>query len=143
MNDNQSVYSSLKNLIGILNNFVAIVRSIDSSEKIEDIRNILNFHNIYYDYINENICLSKTNLNLALDADVFTGFDEVWVFLDHIPEKSLSSIPVSTSDSIHFDEEIDKNVLTCFKDYDCAVLLADGCGLNYMTKNVELEKLLF
>lgn len=138
-----SVYESLVKLMDSYPmSIVAVVRSIDSSYLKQDLEKILQFHDVSYKVINGNLCLFKEDLRDAVSAGVFTGFDEVWLFYHAPPSKNLTSIPNATSDSKDFGGKVDREMLEAFHETKCVVILADGCGLNYLTSDFTIaEKL--
>lgn len=118
-----------------LSNGVAVVRSIDSSCAKNDLEKILKFHGVSYSIQHSNIYLCEENLRKASCFDVFTGFDELWLFSDSPPLKNLTEVPISTSDGHDFSKNIDPKIFEAFQETKCTVLLADGCGLNYLTSD--------
>ncbi len=131
----QSVYESLKSLVESFGNIVAVVRSLDSSREGNDLQKILDFHRVPYKLVQGNVCLFEAELKQALNSNVFTGFDEIWLFFDDAPQEDLSEIPYCTSDSSNFDEKINDKILMTFQEIGCVAILADGCGLNFLTDN--------
>ncbi|GAB4225551.1 MAG: hypothetical protein Tsb0021_00460 [Chlamydiales bacterium] len=122
-----------------LNHLVSVVRSIDSSHLENKLEKILDYHNAHYIKINGNICLTNEDLLKAISLEVFTGFDELW-FFENYPDKSLGDIPGATSDGQNFNDEVNSKILNTFHNTNCILLLADGCGLNFLTNKSVIAK---
>lgn len=88
---------------------------------------------IEYQLLTENVCLSRKSLEHIISIGVFNGFDEIWVFEDITPLEDLSPLPNCTSDSKNFGKNIDPKILEAFHKTQCFTVLADGCGLNFLT----------
>ena len=119
---------------------IAVVRSIDSGHSRESLEKAMKFHDLSYDVLNGNICLSRKNLQCAISDKLFTGFDEVWLFAGFTPKKDLSEVPAATSDGQDFSENLHLEILEAFHETECFVLLGDGCGLNYLTNNLAIAE---
>ena len=115
--------------------WVAVVRSIDSSSSMDDLVRILAFHCIAYEVVHGNVCLSMSDLQKALDAGVFTGFDEVWIISGRPPAMELSQLPSTTSDGTEFSRGMPEGLPTAMEKMNCILIVGDGCGLNYATSN--------
>jgi acetyl-CoA synthetase len=93
--NDQSVYHALKHVLYLINNPIAIVRSVDSSTDIGSLVKIFHHHSIEGFVSNDNLCLDSSGLRESMKNDVFTGFDEVWLFENDFPEKSLKNTTYS------------------------------------------------
>jgi len=69
----------------------------------------------------------------ALETDVLTGFDEVWIFRNESPTTSLESLSSATSDGVEFSAGMPAGLADAMDRTDCVLVLGDGCGLNYAT----------
>ena len=134
----QTVSTVLPTIIDCLKNPVAIVRCIDSSFSKEDLIKILEFHQITYEFMAGNIVLFAENLQKTILQNVFTGFDEIWLYENSPTSMNLMDVPSCTSDCANFSKKIDDTVLEVFLDSKSVVILADGCGLNYLTRNYNI-----
>ena len=109
--------------------FIAVLRSIDSSRSVEDIVRILNFHEIEFLINNFNVCLIADALKDSLKKELFTGFDEVWLFKAQLPQICLEGVPYSTADAMYEKNQMDPKTLEVFENVRCELLLADGVDL--------------
>lgn len=119
---------------------VAVVRSIDSACSRDGLSRALTFHRVPYDVVLGNIQLSMENLWRAVDAEVFTGFDEVWIFSGEFPAADLTRMPPVTSDGTDFTDGIPEEVARTFESGHCFLVVGDGCGLNYATSDDRIAK---
>lgn len=111
----------------------AIIRSLDSSHSERDLSRILSFHGVDFEVSDGSARVSMLSLWNALEAEVFTGFDEVWIFRSELPAISMESLPSATSDGMEFSAGIPAGFAYAIDRTDCALVLGDGCGLNYAT----------
>lgn len=128
-----TVHEALERVAEYIENSVTVVRNVDGARSLEDLSETFNFHQIDYQIINSNLCLSKENLLQSIEENVFTGFDEVWIFKDSAPKRSLTDVPYSTGDALFYKNELDKSVYERFQEENCVLLLADGVQLHYLT----------
>jgi len=136
---NLSVFGVLDKLRESLPPFeVAVIRSIDSSHSPEGVSQILRFHKVDYRTVKDNICVTKDGLHVAVSAGVFTGFDEVW-FVEDEPPLDLASVTPATSDTTNFSVEVPSDIMNEAKAVHCCLLLADGCGLNYLSNDKQIS----
>jgi len=112
---------------------VCIVRSIDSIHDSADLTFALVSRGIKSSTRDGNVCVGLSQLVVAANAGLFAGFDEVWVFTDHLPTYSLMHLPGATSDTTDFETEVPSELREGFEKTGCALLLADGNGLNFAT----------
>lgn len=116
----------------------AVVRSLDSARTNEQLLKILSFHKISADIFENNVWLTYDNLVLALAADVFTGFDEIWVYKKSMPSIPLRDAPSVTSDGEDFSVALPVGLAEVIEQSDCALVVGDGCGLNYAGHDHEI-----
>lgn len=138
----QSVRESIKLFLNLFSNPVVVLRSIDSSHSEKDIVNILEFHNFPYEMVNGNICIFEDQWMMINSDDLFSGFDEVWLFHKTPPTNDLRSVPYVTSDSIIFDKSLNQDILKVFQESGCVLFLGDGVGLNYITNDKKIFQLI-
>ena len=119
---------------------IAVIRSIDSSHSQRDLARVFDFQHVPYDLINGNVCMSMDDLGKALDAEMFSGFDEVWVCGDTPPSFDLGLLPAATSDATDFSEGAPSAILDAVERTQCLFLVGDGCGLNYATTDDRIAK---
>lgn len=120
-------------------NWLAVIRSLDSSRETDDLAKVLAFHQLAYDLINGNVCLTIDHLRIALAAEAFTGFDEVWMIAGPPPATDLASMPRATSESTDFSSGVPDGLSSTMKETNCVLILGDGCGLNYATTSQQIE----
>jgi hypothetical protein len=118
---------------------VAVVRSIDSSRSTEEIARILTFHQVDHKVVSSNVCLSMDDLEKALNVDVFTGFDEVWLLSGMAPSFALGQVPYATSDGSDWSIAIPEEVPEAMERTGCILIVGDGCGLNFATPNDQIR----
>ncbi len=58
------------------------------------------------------------------------------------PAYDLKSVPTATSDSVIFDKELNQDILKIFQETGCTLLLGDGAGLNYLSTDKKITKIL-
>jgi hypothetical protein len=121
-------------------NWTAIVRSIDSATSVDDLITTLAFHRVPHDVNNGNVCVSIDALQKGLDAGLFTGFDEVWIFSDNPPTFDLGPLPSATSDATDFSSSVPSELTNAIEKTNCVVVLGDGCGLNYATSDKRVQE---
>jgi hypothetical protein len=110
-----------------------VVRSIDSARTKESLGGILRHYGIRFQIVNGNVCLSPSGVKECLSRTIFTGFDEVWVFRQEPLPTSLAEVPAATSDAVIFAEGVPGALTDVALSTECLLVLADGCGLNYLT----------
>lgn len=120
--------------------WLAVVRSIDSASTTAELTKSLAFHQIAYDVISGNVCLSIENLQKAVSGGAFTGFDEVWIIAGSPPAFDLASLPSATSDGADFSADVPEELLRTMEQINCVLILGDGCGLNYATTLPQLQE---
>lgn len=113
-------------------NWFVVIRCIDSTVDRSDLVAILNGHGITSEIICGNVCVTMGGLIEAVDTDVFSGFDEIWIFR-RPPSIDLAELPPATSDAIDFSEQCHEEILRTVESESVAILLGDGCGLNFAT----------
>lgn len=113
----------------------AVVRGIDSARSSCDLRRILDFHNVTYEINGGNVCLDADSLNEAVAREVFTGFDELWIFREMKSDLNLVDVPPATSEVTDFSIKLPQEISDTFSRNDCLLVLGDGCGLNYFTSD--------
>jgi hypothetical protein len=118
--------------------WLAVVRSIDSSHSTDGLSKALAFHHMAYDVINGNVCLSIETLQKAVSEEVFTGFDEVWIIAGSPPAFDLASLPGATSDGADFSSDLPEELSRAMEQTGCVLILGDGCGLNCASRSQEL-----
>jgi hypothetical protein len=114
---------------------IAIVRCVDSSASPDDIAKILAFHGVGHNVVCKNVILTINDLQTALKAEVFTGFDEVWIVAGAPPDFDLSHLRGATSDGIEFSTGFPEALANAMAELNCMLILGDGCGLNYATSS--------
>ncbi|AMV24034.1 hypothetical protein VT84_06535 [Gemmata sp. SH-PL17] len=118
--------------------WIAIIRSIDSITSPAQLENILCNHKITCCHHNGNIILPASNLQSALKNKIFTGFDEVWIARTP-PALDLRAVPAATSDAANFSTHVPGEILQCALETNVAIILGDGCGLNYLSCNHQVQ----
>lgn len=119
-----------------------LVRGIDSGRSRDELIGILDFHRIEYSEVQGNVILGLESIRKALDHEVFTGFDEVWLLEQGPPSIPLGLLPPATSDTRDFADEIPPEIIMAVGEIHCVLLLGDGCGLNYLTSDETISKAL-
>jgi hypothetical protein len=76
----QSIRESIKPILSSMIESVVVLRCVDSSHLLKDIRDILEFHEFPYKLINGNVCLFEDQWEMINTDVLFSGFDEVWIF---------------------------------------------------------------
>jgi len=119
-----------------------LIRSVDSARSAEDILKACRFHSIEPHVLGENVFLDKCQIHDALNAGLFTGFDEVWLLDREATPVDLSSALSSTSDGCVFSEKgLPDDIKKGMTIAHCCLLLADGCGLlNYACREQQIEE---
>ena len=120
----------------------AIIRSIDSATSLDDVRRILNFHHTGHTVNNDNVILSRDELVDAIEKEVFTGYDEMWLFDEYPTSLDLTNTPIATSDVELFAREVPDKLRTAVSRTRCRLLLADGMGLNFASPDVNIVAIL-
>ena len=120
--------------------WVAVIRSIDSSYSQDALTGALAFHHLAYQVINGNICVCIDTLQKALGQGFFTGFDEVWIVSGKPPDFDLASLPSATSDGADFSSDVPKELSRVLEQTNCILIIGDGCGLNYATISRQLQE---
>ena len=115
---------------------VVIVRGLDSVRDARELSRVLKQFKMPHAIEAGNVCCSINDL-VPEYAEVFTGFDEVWI-AQRRPRMDLSSIPRATSDSEDFKGGVHPEIEKAMVREHCLLLLADGCGLNYATSIEDL-----
>jgi hypothetical protein len=100
------------------------------------------FHKIRHGFRSGNVVVTEEELRTALSKGVFTGFDEVWIFTDSPPIEDMQTLPSATSESTDFDSALPQELLEFLETTSFRVILGDGCGLNYATRDREIAELL-
>ena len=117
----------------------AVIRCIDSNDDMVSICNILNKYNFQYS-IKYSLCVvNAKNMIQCNFSRIFNGFDELW-FFDTIG--NIVTIPddVSlTSDGTDLTSYLDKAVVDVFLSTGCTLAMGDGCGVNYITNNIDIH----
>jgi hypothetical protein len=121
---------------------IAVIRSIDSSHSETDLSQVLRFHGVLHEVINRNVCVSPSSLRHALAAEVFTGFDEVWLLPGEPPHIGLDVLPGATSDAADFAQHVPAELLDAMEKTNCFLIMGDGCGLNYITSGERIAELI-
>ncbi|MFZ2506851.1 MAG: hypothetical protein WAW79_00050 [Steroidobacteraceae bacterium] len=130
--DDGAVGSALKTLRPhVSDRSTCIVRSIDSIHDCDDLNCALAAHRIKCSIIDGNVCIRGSELYAAIDAGMFSGFDEIWLFRDAPAAFTLAGLPGATSDTTDFGKDFPEVLRQAFEESRCALLLADGNGLNY------------
>jgi len=117
-----------------------VVRSLDSTRSLKGLINIFEKYQLPFEIVHNNLCLFREGIRKSIDNDLFTGFDEVWLFKSYPPEKTLINIPYSTSDQFFYQKKLEETVVEKFKETDCCLLLADGEKLICLSKKKDLMK---
>jgi hypothetical protein len=120
--------------------WTTIIRSIDSCRSLDGLVRILAFHHMAHKVVHRNVCLSMSELQKALDAGVFTGFDEVWIVSGRPPAFELSQLPSATSDGTQFSGGMPEGLAEAVEKTACVLILGNGCGLNYATSNERIRQ---
>jgi hypothetical protein len=109
------------------------VRSLDSIHDIEDLRRAFAARGIKSSLLVGNVCLRGADVCSAAEANMFSGFDEVWIYDGLPPQFSLVDLPGATSDTTDFELGIPEASRKAFEESRCRLILADGNGLNFAT----------
>ena len=117
----------------ISNRSTCVVRSIDSIHDIDDLRDAIAARGIASSVLMGNVCLQGSDLCAAAELDVFSGFDEVWIYDGLPPQYSLTGLPGATSDTTDFGQDMPAALRKAFVESRCRLMLADGDGLNFAT----------
>src|SRR5262245_9472400 len=103
----------------------AVIRCLDSTDTESELIRILSLHKIGYQVSFENVCVNMEQLWKAVDADVFTGFDEVWIYREEWPGVSLGSAPGVTSDGVDFSNGIPAGLADAIEGTRCLLVVGD------------------
>lgn len=117
----------------------AVVRSLDSIVDARDIAQALSHADVVCIVAGKQARLSIEQLARGLSNGVFTGFDEIWLF-PRLPQVDLAEVPLSTTDCVAFGDDPPVHVLRAVQRTGCALLLGDGCGLNYITNSKDVQE---
>ena len=117
----------------VAENWICVVRSIDSIRDPEDLAYCLTAHGLPSNSDHGNVFVSGAALQEAVATAVLTGFDEVWVFLEAPPTECLGKVPSATSETTDFTNGVPKELRQAMERTDCLLVLGDGCGLNFAT----------
>ena len=120
--------------------WVAVIRSIDSARSQDHLRRSLATYRVPYEVTNGNVCVSIDALQKALGEGAFTGFDEVWIADGKPPAFDLASFPSATSDGADFSLNVPHELSRAMEDANCILIVGDGCGLNYATTSQEFQE---
>ena len=120
----------------------AIIRGIDSARSRNDLTKVLAFHDVPYDVVNGNICVSAAALQKSLELGLFTGFDEVWISSGSPPTFDLASLPSATSDATDFSSSMPGELSVAIEKTNCILVLGDGCGLNYASNDEHIQEMI-
>ena len=99
------------------------------------------------EYDNNLLSNGKTILEIALHENIFNGFDEIWFFHamppSGVPKNLVIFSEIWAENQSNKTEDINLQLLIRWMSTSKAVLgLADGQGLNYVTSNETIAKLL-
>jgi hypothetical protein len=117
-----------------------VVRSIDSIRSHEDLDYCLSAHGVPHDVVHRNVCVTTACIWNAIAGEVLTGFDEVWVFSGGLPAVDLSGMPSATSETTNFSEDMPKDLMRAITTTGCVLVVGDGCGLNYATPDERIAE---
>lgn len=117
-----------------------VIRCIDSTRDTDGLLDIFRYHDLSCEVISSNVCLSIEMLEKALEHELFTGFDEVWLFAGPPPGQDLATLPRATSDGADFSERLPEELTEAMDATRCILILGDGCGLNYATTDTRLAE---
>lgn len=120
----------------------AVVRSIDSTTETEDVASFLNSEGIQANICSQNVIVTAEALARASNADMFTGFDEVWLIPGSSSRRHIPDSILLTSDAFELVDVIPQAVLNLLNQLHCPLAMGDGCGLNYVTRDVHLANAL-
>lgn len=117
----------------VAENWICVVRSIDSIRDPEDLAYCLTSHGLPSNSDDGNVFVSGATLQKAVATGVLTGFDEVWVFLEAPPTECLDEVPSATSETTDFANGVPKELRQAIARTHCLLVLGDGSGLNFAT----------
>lgn len=133
---NEHVPDALMRVRDVLNGEeIAVIRSIDSGDSQDYLNRALLFHKIKYEVAHGNFYVDAENLWRAIEREVFTGFDEVWIYNGVPPQVDLGGVRPATSDGTDFSEGLPMEIAKALDTTHCLLVLGDGCGLNYATQD--------
>lgn len=119
---------------------IAVIRCLDSSNDATAIARVLDAHQVSFQILNGSVCLSTTDLQLAIYAGAFVGFDEVWLLAGDRPASQMFAYSNITSDGKDFSREEPRDLRHAMRESGCIVALGDGCGLNFATSSNDISE---
>lgn len=136
---NESIVAVMQRIVQDLDDeWLIIVRSIDSAVGVKDIMKALAMYNVKCSLVGANVCMSTGEFKHAMLVHVFAGFDEVWFISGPPPRMTLDSVPYVTSDGADLSVDVPTELRRAMEQVGCVLVLGDGCGLNYATTSSRL-----
>ncbi len=120
--------------------WAAIIRGLDSTRSRDALTKLLAFHQVPHGVTNGNVCVSLGDLPKSLEVQIFTGFDEVWIFSGSTPDFDLASLPSATSDAADYSATVPEEISSAIEKTNCITVLGDGCGLNYAVSDERIQR---
>jgi hypothetical protein len=123
---------------GLITGAAMLVRGIDSTRDQADLGRILVRCGLPHTLETPGWVVASNGIPLALEHNLFTGFDEVWLFDG--PAKSLRAVPEDwdfgndSGEPLHL-EDMPTALRELVSRDPTPLMLRDGCGLHCMTLN--------
>jgi hypothetical protein len=86
--------------------------------------------------VSGNVCLLSAQVRELCEAELFNGFDEMWIFPFAAPSQDLSTTPYLQCHP-KFDE-LPSQLIRCLEQTRPLLAAGDGLGLNYVTCSASL-----
>ena len=121
-----------------------LITSLDSSPptSLANVRRALKEHVDKFREVGSGVLLSgQQTVLLASKYLLFTHFDEVWLFRDEPPEPKAEEVTIVLP-RYNLSEEVPTEVADWMWRSGCVVGLGDGDGLNYVTVDERIARLL-
>jgi hypothetical protein len=117
---------------------VAVLRALDSMDRPDDLVAALRRHAMEPTVVSGNVCLLSAQVQELCEAELFNGFDEVWIFPFAAPSQDLSTTPYLQCHP-KFDE-LPPELIRCLEQTRPLLAAGDGLGLNYVTSSASLSE---
>ncbi len=121
----------------------AIIRCLDSLRSPVELGGVVLSRGVKGRVLPSGVELDVAALRGLLDAEAFSGFDEVWLYPPGRSPTDRTLAASITSDAVQLDAQAPPpELVDAFLESGCRLALGDGCGLNYMEAGSTLRALL-
>jgi hypothetical protein len=120
----------------------ALIRCLDSDRTQSGVLAVLERYHIKARAELNGVTVPKKELSRAAsERGVFAGFDEVLLFRNDSPKIAVPDHLFLTF-SVDFNEGLPEGLEAYMTESRCVLALADGCGLNYATWDIQFASLI-